>query len=76
MIAAMREQYPAKLACAALGLARSTYYYRPHQKAGDAQLLTAIEEVLMHRPYYGYRRITQQLKRRGAQVGERVSEGC
>lgn len=70
MIAELSETYPVQLACDLLGLPRSTYYRQPQEKAGDQELLAAIEEIIMRRPYYGYRRVTQQLKRNGCVVGE------
>lgn len=70
MITELSQDYPVKLICQLLGLPRSTYYFVPHEKAGDRQLLEAIEEVIMRRPYYGYRRITRQLQRMGHEVGE------
>jgi transposase InsO family protein len=40
------------------------------EKAGDEELLSAIEKIIMKKPYYGYRRVTHQLKRAGHKVGE------
>lgn len=70
MITELSQTYPVKKACNVIGLARSTYYYQMKERAGDQQLLKAIEEIIMRRPYYGYRRVTQQLKREGQDVGE------
>ncbi len=42
----------------------------PKLKKGDQVILTAIEELLSKWPYYGYRRITQELKRKGHEIGE------
>jgi transposase InsO family protein len=53
-----------------LGLPRSTYYHRSGEKVGDAVLRQEIEAVIVRWPYYGYRRVTQQLKRKGVAVGE------
>jgi transposase InsO family protein len=36
----------------------------------DQHLLAAMEKIVMCKPYYGYRRATQQLKRNGYTVGE------
>lgn len=70
LVSALREEYPVKQVCEVLDLPRSSYY-RPHQaKAGDRELIEAIEQVIMRWPYYGYRRITQQMKRMGHVVGE------
>jgi transposase InsO family protein len=66
----LSEEYPVQLICAGLGLPRSTYYYQQKDKIGDQELLEAIEEIIMRKPYYGYRRVTQQVKRDGHDVGE------
>lgn len=70
MIKELRQQYPVQLLSELLGLPRSSYYYQAHEKADDPHLLVAIEKIIMHKPYYGYRRVTQQLKRNGHAVGE------
>lgn len=48
--------------CTALDLARSSYYYQA-QADDDAPLQAAIERVLEEWPTYGYRRVTEQLRR-------------
>lgn len=40
--------------------ARSTDYYRPVQR-DETAVLAAIEQVLMRRPWFGYRRVVAQL---------------
>jgi transposase InsO family protein len=70
MINEMSQDYPVKLLCNLLGLPRSTYYRRRQEKPDDKELLKAIEKILVKKPYYGYRRVTQQLKREGHGVGE------
>lgn len=70
MIGELRKSYPVKQTCEMLGMSRSTYYYQRQEKAGDRQLLEVIEKIIVRRPYYGYRRVTQQMKREGYQVGE------
>jgi transposase InsO family protein len=70
MIKELGQDYPIKMLCDVLDLPRSTYYYQRQEKPGDQELLSAIEEIIMKRPYYGYRRVTHQLKRKGYQVGE------
>lgn len=56
--------------CDAFGLPRSTYYYQPLKKTSDQELLDEIEKIIARKPYYGYRRMTHQLKRAGYKVGE------
>jgi transposase InsO family protein len=70
MIADLSQEHPVNLLCDVLDLPRSTYYHQVQEKAGDPELLDAIEQVIVRWPYYGYRRVTQQLKRAGFEVGE------
>jgi len=69
MIDQMKQDYPVRAVCEALDCPPSTYYYRS-QAASDDDLITAIEDVLMRRPFYGYRRVIKQLQRQGWPVGE------
>lgn len=70
MITELNKEYPVQMLCDLLGLPRSTYYYELEERNGDQDLLAAIEAIIMTKPYYGYRRMTQQLKRAGYAVGE------
>lgn len=70
VITKLSESYPVQLMCALLDLPRSSYYRQPQEKVEDQELLAAIEALIMKKPYYGYRRVTQQLKREGYPVGE------
>lgn len=56
-----------------INLARSTYYYQPKSKSShlDDQLLKEIRRIIEEFPRYGYRRITQQLKREGFKVNHK-----
>ena len=56
--------------CDVFDLPRSTYYHQPQEKAGDQELRDEIEKIIASKPYYGYRRMTHQLKRAGHEVGE------
>lgn len=56
--------------CDVFSLPRSTYYYQPRKKASDLELRGEIEKIIASKPYYGYRRVTHQLKRAGYEVGE------
>lgn len=69
MIGQLKQDYPVRAVCEALDCPSSTYYYRS-QAASDDNLITAIEDVLMRRPFYGYRRVLKQLQRQGWPVGE------
>lgn len=59
-----------------IGLAASTYYYRPkvsreQRERDDAQLRDAIERVQSEFPQAGYRTVQVYLRRGGIRVGER-----
>ena len=70
MIHHLRQEYPASVVCDLLGCPRSSFYYQPTVNPEEAEVLAAIERVLMRWPFYGYRRVTAQLKREGHVVGE------
>ena len=70
IVTEIREEYPVQSICEVLGLPRSTYYHQKKNKDDDQELLDAIEEIIMRKPYYGYRRVTQQLKRNDHVIGE------
>ena len=61
----LAREYPVALACEALGVPRSSYYYQTADWSGEAQLKGAIKETAAEWPTYGYRRITEQLRRKG-----------
>jgi transposase InsO family protein len=66
------EFYPVLSVCQAINLPRSTYYYQS-KKRSDEGLERAIEELAEAWPKYGYRRITQELRRKDWVVnGKRV----
>lgn len=56
------DHYPVTLLCELVDLPRSSYYYRPKERA-DVALRQAIEAIAAEFPTYGSRRITQQLRR-------------
>jgi transposase InsO family protein len=70
MIGALSREYPASLVCDLLGCPRSTFYYEAGVNPKDTALIEAIERLLLRWPFYGYRRVTAQLKREGWAVGE------
>jgi putative transposase len=68
----LHEQFPIKILCEALGLPRSTAYYRP-QPEEDRLIRAALIELAGQWPTYGYRRLTAMLQRQGHGVnGKRV----
>ncbi len=70
MIDELKASYLVATLCKILDVSRSSYYKVPKLKKGDQVILTAIEEIIEKWPYYGYRRITQELKRKGHEIGE------
>lgn len=56
--------YPVALVCSALGLGRSSYYYRPCGRA-DEPVCAALQHEAEVWPTYGYRRLGQELRRKG-----------
>jgi putative transposase len=64
LIQELAVRYPVQQLCKALGVARSSYYYRP-APSDDLSILAWIEAVLAEFPRYGYRRVTAELARRG-----------
>ncbi|MBX9620993.1 MAG: IS3 family transposase [Alphaproteobacteria bacterium] len=57
--------------CSLLAVNRSTLYYRGADRAIDAQLANEIHEVWLEMPFYGYRRITAELQRRGYVINQK-----
>jgi len=61
----LAEEHPVSVACEVLGVDRSSYYYQPIEPTDEARLKEAIKETAAEWPTYGYRRITEQLRREG-----------
>jgi transposase InsO family protein len=70
VIAELASRYPVQRLCQVLGVARSSYYYRPAPN-DDLSLLAQIEDVLLAFPRYGYRRVTAELARRGLRINHK-----
>jgi len=62
MIAQLEKDYPVATLCQALDCPRSSYYYKPQPPRDDA-LRGEIDRIHARWPFYGYRRITAQLRR-------------
>lgn len=60
----LQQEYGTRLACEAVELAPSSYYYQGIE-SDDRRLKEAIREIAGAWPTYGYRRVTAQLKREG-----------
>lgn len=54
-----------------LNIARSTVYREPEVSDKDLELMRKIDEIYTERPFYGARRITVDLKRKGYKVGRK-----
>jgi len=68
MIKQDHTQLSVRSQCQLLDLYRSTVYYQPTPKMDDPIVMNTIHELWLKHPYYGYRRITQQLKRDGHDI--------
>lgn len=51
--------------CALMGINRSTFYYEAVVSPQDTVLTNEIHEIWTEMPFYGYRRITAEFRRRG-----------
>jgi putative transposase len=71
MIDSLQAEASIQQLCKVFNCPRSTYYYQS-MKGDEADLVAAIEAVLMRRPWFGYRRVVAQLRREGVMVGETV----
>ena len=59
----LRDRFPVEQTCAALHLARSSFYY-VSSVSEDTRLREEMERIALEFPRYGYRRMTAELKRR------------
>ena len=71
MIDTLKGQYAITFLCEVLAINRSSYYYQPEPLPASAEMIAAVEAILMRWPFYGYRRVYHQLKREGWQPGEK-----
>ena len=69
------DTYPVRVVCRLLGVPRSSVYYTPRPAAGGAMLKTALLDLAAEWPTYGYRRLTQMMKRLGWRVVGRALTG-
>lgn len=61
--------------CDLLGLMRSSYYYAAKEPKSDTELMNEIMDIWVKYPFYGYRRITDELIDRGSQLIEQIKSG-
>lgn len=71
MIRQWKGDYPIERLCEVLDCPRSSYYYEPSE-SDDRVLSDAIERIVGRWPFYGYRRVTAQLKREGLPVNSKA----
>lgn len=64
-------EIPVSKACSGLGISRSGYYKLHQAVPDDSKARGAIQEIALEFPYYGYRRITWEMHRRGQQVNHK-----
>ena len=64
------RQYPTATVCRALGVPRSSVYYR-RRTPDDKALKERLAALAGRWPTYGYRRLTEQLRRQGIQIGRK-----
>lgn len=58
--------------CELMGLARSSYYYEPvPESEHNLRLMRMIDEQYLITPFYGSRRMTEELKKRGEVVNRK-----
>lgn len=73
MIGMLRQDYPqcsVRRLCQLLAVAPSSFYYQA-ESADEQELRAQIERVALEFPRYGYRRMTAELRRRGAAVNHK-----
>ena len=57
--------------CALLGIARSSFYYRPRPEAEELDILKRLDRIFTSHPVYGSRRLQVVLLREGISIGRR-----
>lgn len=71
MIGKLKRDYPVVMLCEALDCPRSSYYYES-QPSRDDMLRAEVEQIHARWPFYGYRRITAQLRRENWRVNSKA----
>jgi transposase InsO family protein len=73
VIAELESEYSVRMVCEVLSVNRSSLYYQAVEvdAESDEGLKRAINDIAGEFPTYGYRRITQQLKRQGVVVNHK-----
>jgi putative transposase len=71
MVDSSHESLSMRRQCALLGIWRSRIYYKPIPDPDESILANEIHEIWLAIPFYGYRRITAELQRRGYDVNHK-----
>jgi len=71
MINAEHEHMSVRRQCVALSISRSNVYYCVEPAPNESILANEIHELWLNKPYYGYRRITADLQRRGHRINHK-----
>ncbi len=76
IIECLLSHHSKRLLCRTLNFNRSSFYDHKKrvdaaEKKSDVEVIDALKAIALKRPYYGYRRITHQLKRQGFNVNHK-----
>jgi putative transposase len=69
MLEVMNDKLSLREQCRMMALPRSRYYYKPQPRMLEMQIADEIDRIYTARPYYGTRRIREEMKRRGQVIG-------
>lgn len=69
MIQQLKSAYSVRQLCNTLACPVSSVYYQV-QVCEENEVLAAMEQILLHFPFYGYRKVQAALARQGISVGE------
>jgi putative transposase len=71
MVDAFDQRLSIRRQCSLLAVNRSNLYYEPTPARDDTELANEIHELWLEMPFYGYRRVTAELHRRGYLVNRK-----
>jgi putative transposase len=54
-----------------IGLSKNAWYHKPKEKIDVTNVKEKIESVLLESPYYGYKRVTRELKNQGENINHK-----
>lgn len=75
MIEHINDTLSVKRKCELLSIARSSIYYQTRSVVNDdTTILNEIRDIYQELPFYGYRRITIQLRQRGFEVNHKKAQ--